>query len=226
MSQSKKAIDLSPYVPKSRTVNGKSLSEDVEIKEVESAEKLKTARTINGVAFDGTSNINIFGESELPLQLKPVYTKGWYRFAQIDSSATTAIINIARNYGNGYPEVYTVIFNATYGNCNFTQITSLRRSTDQWVPKIRAVYSGRQTYLEFYYNYDLGNTIATKVSNIIKSHIIDTFSNIAFEEGAIPEGYSVEEFALSGSPIKTSSLEIGSTTITETQLKSLLALLT
>ena len=220
----KEALDSK--VPATRTVNGQTLDNDVEIKNVESADKLKTARTINGVEFDGTANIKVFGESELPTQLKPIYTKGWYRFAQIDSMATTAVVRIARNYGNGYPEVYTVIFNATYDNCNFTQISSLRRSTDQWIPKIRAVYLKRQIYLEFYYNYDLGNTIAIKVSNIIKSYETDTFSNIKFEEGSIPEGFNVEEFVISGSPIKASSIDIGSTRLTEAQLQALLALLT
>lgn len=220
----KEALDSK--VPTTRKINGQTLDNDVEIKNVESADKLKTARAINGVEFDGTASIKVYGENELPTQLKPIYTKGWYRFAQIDSTATTAVIRIARNFGNGYPETYTAIFNATYENCNFTQISSLRRSTDQWIPKIRAVYLQRRIYLEFYYNYDLGNRIATKVSDIIKSHETDTFSNIEFEEGSIPEGFNVEEFALSGSPLKASSIEIGSTKLTEAQLQSLLALLT
>lgn len=217
---------LESKVPKTRKVNGQTLDKDVDITEVKSAEKLKTARKINGVAFDGTYDIKIYSESELPVQPTTIYTTGWYRFAHTFSTASSVIIRIARNYGNGYPETYTVIFNATYENCNFTQISSLRRSTDQWIPKIRAVYLQRQIYLELYYNYDMGNRIATKVSDIIKSHETDTFSNVEFEEGSIPEGFNVEEFVFSGSPLKASSLEIGSTTLTETQLQELLALLT
>ena len=67
MSQSQKSIDLSPYVPKTRTVNGQALDNDIEIKSVESADKLKTARTIDSsmavtsvpTTFDGSSNVSI-----------------------------------------------------------------------------------------------------------------------------------------------------------------------
>ena len=226
MSQSRSAEELSNYVSKGRSVNGQSLDDDVQIDNVKSADKLSTARYINGVAFDGTKDIKVCGDTELPMQIKTLTKSGWYRFAHIYTTCTSAIVHITRCYAYGYPETYTLILDSTYDNCDFIQISSQRRSTDVLIPKIRVVYKNGTHYLEFYYNQDIGNTISTKISNIMKSLTIDTFSNVDFEEGSIPEGYAVKEFDLSASPIKTSSLEIGTTKLTETQLKALLALLT
>lgn len=216
---------LNGKVPTERKVNGQALDKDVEITEVKSAEKLKTARTINGVEFDGTYNIKVYGESELPKQPTTIYTAGWYRFAHAFSTAISGIIRIARNYGNGYPELYTLILNATYDDCEFTQLSS-RFLHSQYISKIRAVYKQGDFYLDFYYSSDVPNTVTTKVSDIMPSFNTDTFSNVSYEIGSIPEGYSVKEFDLSASPIKVSSLDIGNTTLTETQLQALLALLT
>lgn len=226
---------LKNKVDNSRKVNGQTLDNDVNITNVESAEnaensesadRLKTPRTINGVEFDGTKDIKVLGEGELPIQATSIYTAGWYRFAQISSSSTTAVIRIARSYGNGHPEVYTVIMNSTYASCNFIQLSSQGSVYSKYISKIRAVYNAGTIFLEFYYNVDILNSVSTKISDITLSHITDNFSNIAVETGSIPDGYSVVEFDLSLSPLKVPSLDIGSTTITETQLKALLALLT
>ena len=217
---------LDTKVPTERKVNGQTLDNDVEIKNVESADKLKTARTINGVEFDGSKSIKIYGENELPLNMKTINTAGWYRVAQIYSGGTSAVIHISRNYANSYPETYTIIMDAIYENCDFTQISALRIPTNQLIQKIRVVYKSGMNYLEFYYSQNMANTISVKLSNIMKTHTTDTFSNVDFEEGSIPEGFNVKEFALSGSPIKASSLEIGTTKLNETQLQALLALLT
>lgn len=46
MSQSRSAEELSNYTQNTRTVNGQALGEDVQMDNVASADKLKTARTI------------------------------------------------------------------------------------------------------------------------------------------------------------------------------------
>lgn len=54
---------LSGYVPTTRTVNGQALSADVSITTITgnagTATSLQTARNINGVSFDGTTNITV-----------------------------------------------------------------------------------------------------------------------------------------------------------------------
>lgn len=221
---SKEALD--GKVPTERKVNGQTLDNDVEITEVKSAEKFKTARTINGVEFDGTYNIKIYGESELPKQRFPHYSAGWVRFAELSAMSFSAIIQISREYAHGSPEVYTIGVNYIYGNCNFVQLSAFSTAWSQYITKIRAVYYQKTVYLEYYYDSTEGNHVTTKLSNILTSHPDDPFSNIEDVEGSIPEGYSVTEFDLSKSPLKVSSLDIGNTTITETQLQALLALLT
>lgn len=67
MSQSRKAEELKRFVQNTRKVNGQTLDNDVQIDNVASADKLKTARTISlsgavtsmPTAFDGSNNINI-----------------------------------------------------------------------------------------------------------------------------------------------------------------------
>lgn len=67
MSQSRNAEELKNYVPKERKINGQALDKDVEIKNVESANKLKTARTISSsgaitsvpASFDGSSDVSV-----------------------------------------------------------------------------------------------------------------------------------------------------------------------
>ncbi len=218
--------ELNGKVPVERTVNGQTLDKDVEIKEVESANKLKTARAINGVAFDGTEDIKIYGESELPLQRKIIKAKGWYRFANITSTGASAIIWIARNYGNGYPEVYTMIFDTTYDNCEIALLSSRFVSHSRYITKIRTVFDKGNVYLELYYSGEEQNAVTTKVLDVITSSINDSFSSVYLEDGFIPEGYTTKEFELSATPMKVSSLQIGGTTLTETQLQSLLNLLT
>jgi hypothetical protein len=227
MSQSRSANELKNFVPNTRKINGQTLENDVEINEVKSAEKLKTARTINGVEFNGTYDIKVYGEGELPQQFIPTLKVGWYRFAHINSSSTSATIRIARNYGNGYPELYTLIFNSTYNDCGFIQLSSRFFEGSQHVTKLRAVFNSQgDFYLDFYYNYELPNTVAIKVYDIMSSLHTDNYSNLNTEVDSIPEGYSVKEFDLSFSAIKAPSIEIGNTKLTETQLQSLLALLT
>ncbi len=219
---------LNGKVPVERTVNGQTLDEDVEIKEVESANKLKTARTINGVAFDGTSNIKVYSESELPAQNTMLNTEGWYRIAEFSALTMTATIHIARGYTEGIPEVYTIIMDTTHDTCRFTQLSSLMYEPHQYITKIRIIYGiSRVKYLEVYYASEIANSVTVKFTNIATAYPeLDTYSNVAFEAGSIPEGEHVKEFDLSVTPMKISSLQIGETTLTETQLQALLNLLT
>lgn len=67
MSQSRNAEELKHFVQNTRKINGQTLDNDVQIDNVESADKLKTARTIGlsgavtstPTAFDGSKDINI-----------------------------------------------------------------------------------------------------------------------------------------------------------------------
>jgi hypothetical protein len=67
MSQTGKPIDLSSYVQKARTVNGQALDDNVQIDNVASADKLKTARNISlsgavkstPTAFDGSADVDV-----------------------------------------------------------------------------------------------------------------------------------------------------------------------
>lgn len=228
MSQSRSAEELSNYTQNSRTVNGQTLDNDIQIDNVKSADKLKTARTINGVAFDGTEDIKVYSESELPVQNALFNKAGWYRFAEFSALTMTATIHIARGYTEGIPEVYTVIMDTTHDSCRFSQLSSLMYKPHQYIPKIRIIYGiGRMKYLEFYYASEIANSVTVKVTNITTAYpTLDTYSNVAFEEGSIPEGDYVKEFDLSEAPMKVSSLQIGETTLTETQLQALLKLIT
>ena len=67
MSQSRNADAFENFVPKSRKINGQTLDNDVQIDNVASADKLKTARTIglSGAvtstpkSFDGSGNVDV-----------------------------------------------------------------------------------------------------------------------------------------------------------------------
>ena len=67
MSQVRNAEEFKNYVPNTRKVNGQPLNKDVEITEVKSAEKLKTARVVSfkgavestPTAFDGSKDVDI-----------------------------------------------------------------------------------------------------------------------------------------------------------------------
>ena len=67
ISQSRNADAFENFVPKTRKINGQTLDNDVQIDNVASADKLKTARTIglSGAVtstpktFDGSGNIDI-----------------------------------------------------------------------------------------------------------------------------------------------------------------------
>lgn len=67
MSQSRKAEELKRFVQNTRKINGQALDKDIQIDNVESADKLKTARNISlggavtstQTAFDGSKDIQI-----------------------------------------------------------------------------------------------------------------------------------------------------------------------
>lgn len=197
-----------------------------QITHVESADTLKTARKINGIEFDGTKDINVCGENELPMQQMIINKEGWYRFAEIHSSSSTFIIQIARHYGTKYPEVYSIIFDETYHNCQFTVLSSLFNELIQHIPKVRAIHKHGTVYLELYYTLNESHLVTTKLANITLSDNSDSVINIEYTVGSIPEGFSVTEFDLSAKLVTATSLQIGDTTITEEQLKALLATIT
>ena len=216
---------LDNKVPTERKINGQTLENDVDIKNVESADKLKTARNINGVAFDGTKDIKVYSENELPRQRFVCNSKRWVRFAKISALPVSATIRISREYAHGDPEAYSINFNGTYAQCGFVQTSSLFSLSARYITKVRAVYLRSDVYLEFYYNSTAPNHVTTNISNINSAYPDVLVENIHSEDCEIPEGFSVLEFDLSESPIKTDSLQIGNTTLTETQLQALLKLI-
>ncbi|EQC00329.1 tail fiber protein [Photorhabdus temperata] len=106
--------DINNRVPNTRKVNGKALSTDISLSAVDvgalpsngaaiAANKLATARTIAGVAFDGTDNINI-----------PAGNVGAYTKAEVNN-----LINAVNNIPVGAPIPWpTAIPPAGWLQCN------------------------------------------------------------------------------------------------------------
>ena len=177
------------------------------------ATKLATARNINGVAFDGTSDVTIYGAREMPPIRKVLTTNQWYRIATIsEDMGFSCKVQLTSSFNYNTSISHTLLINAGYGDCNGCNITQINGATAiATVSKVRAVKKyGAEWYLELYYSGDTnGNPVEVSITDIASYN--DNASAIVtmvdFSTGEIPEGYNAKEFELSTKPIKTSSIE-------------------
>ncbi|CAQ83750.1 MULTISPECIES: tail fiber protein [Photorhabdus] len=161
--------DLNNRVPNTRKVNGKELSTDINLSAVDvgalpsdgaviAANKLATARTIAGVAFDGTANINI-----------PAGNVGAYTKAEVND-----LINTVNNIPVGVPIPWpTAIPPTGWLQCNGAAFDKSK------FPQLVAAYSSGvlpDLRGEFIRGWDSSRGVDTNRS--ILSTQIDTMQNI------------------------------------------------
>lgn len=181
---------------------------------VDGAEKLATARNINGVAFDGTGDITVYSPQDFAPLYSTLSTAGWYRIAEIAANhAFSCRLDIGTLYMHTTPEVVTLNIVKKYGiGCNITQTNHIGSVTI--IPKIRAVQkSGETWYLEVYYGGNTSNPIYCSFTNVAglkgSGGIGQHLSTVNFTAGEIPEDYTATEFELSENPIKASAVKTG-----------------
>ena len=179
-------------------------------KTVASASKLTTARNINGVAFDGTSDIAVYSANELPRFAKLLKTNQWYRIATItEAHGFSCTLQFTSSYDYTIPQSTTLAINARYDtNCSIVQLSNTDVSV---ISKVRAVRKiGAEWYIEIYYTGDTrGNPIQVVFSNIASygEHPNTIITKVDFTDGTIPDGYTATEFELSSNPVKATTFE-------------------
>lgn len=129
--------DIDGYVPVTRSVNGQTLASDVVISNVASADKLSTARDINGVSFDGTSNITIVDSTKVPTTRQ---IAGQALSADVSAATLTAALSGATDTAKGTVELATTA-EATTGTDTTRAVTpaGLKTVADTKVPTTRTV---------------------------------------------------------------------------------------
>lgn len=181
-------------------------------KNVASATKLTTARNINGVAFDGTSDIAVYSANELPRFAKLLKTNQWYRIATIaETHGFSCTLQFTSSYDYTIPQSTTLAINARYGtDCSIVQLSNTNVSV---ISKVRAVRKhGAEWYIEIYYAGDTqGNPVQVAFSNIASygEHPNTIITKVDFTDGTIPDGYTATEFELSSNPVKATTFEGG-----------------
>ena len=176
----------------------------------DTATKLATARKINNVSFDGSSDITVYSPNELPVISKSISSAGWYRVASCEAIGTIQTLewNLSRHYNATNNESYQLLFAYAHMTCNFTQINS--KVNTSGITKVRLVKATTNThkttaYLEFYYSLSKTNPVYSYIRGNADTTV--GWSNVDFTEGSIPSGYDAIEFELSSNPIKASSIE-------------------
>ncbi len=94
MSQSRNAEELKRYVQKTRKVNGQTLDNDIEIKNVESADKLKTARTIGLIGAVKSTPAEFDGSDNVSIRVKELY-EGYLEFGGRNRDIYLSALDIA-----------------------------------------------------------------------------------------------------------------------------------
>lgn len=179
-------------------------------KNVASATKLTTARNINGVAFDGTSDIAVYSANELPRFAKLLKTNQWYRIATIaETHGFSCTLQFTSSYDYTIPQSTTLAINARYDtDCSIVQLSNTNVSV---ISKVRAVRKlGAEWYIEIYYTGDTrGNPIQVVFSNLASygEHPNTIITKVDFTDGTIPDGYTATEFELSSNPVKATTFE-------------------
>lgn len=154
-----------------------------------SAQKLTTARLINGIAFDGTEDIEVFSPSELPPLSKILSAKGWYRIAKISTTAISVQLALGScwSYSDPCSGAFVINYDAFHGGV----ITKLGATVPTSFTKIRTVSQGQECYIEVYYNVDVPNTCFFKFNNI--TNYDGSITVIEGTAGEIPDGYTAVE---------------------------------
>lgn len=179
-------------------------------KTVASASKLTTARKINGVDFDGTSDVTVYSANELPRFAKLLKTNQWYRIATIaEAHGFSCTLQFTSSYDYTIPQSTTLAINARYGtDCSIVQLSNTNVSV---ISKVRAVRKyGAEWYIEIYYAGDTqGNPVQVAFSNIASygEHPNTIITKVDFTDGTIPDGYTATEFELSSNPVKATTFE-------------------
>lgn len=175
-----------------------------------SASKLTTARKINGVDFDGTSDIAVYSANELPWFAKRLKTNQWYRIATItETHGFSCTLQFTSSYDYTIPQSTTLAINARYDtDCSIVQLSNTNVSV---ISKVRAVRKrGAEWYIEIYYAGDTqGNPVQVAFSNIASyaEHPNTIITKVDFTDGTIPDGYTATEFELSSNPVKATAFE-------------------
>lgn len=167
-----------------------------------SATKLQTARNINGVSFDGTSDVTVYSPRETFQFQQSLKTNQWYRLAKVSNAhGFSCRLQISSTYHYNLPMSATFEISATYGN--YQKVTQISGGGNvAMLPKIRLVRKlDSEWYIEAYYNGSTsGNTFSFNFSSISP---VSSLTN-SFGTGSIPSGYTATEFELLPNAGKTS----------------------
>lgn len=123
-------------------------------------------------------------------------TPGWYRFASLNTSSGSAILQIDRRWGNtGNPRSDILTVAAGPRKVSFTQIGGY--GTAIGIDKVRSVSidSSDIAYLEIHYTLNTRNLV--EISAYPSNQEMAYLEMIGFTPGEIPSGYTSEEFVLS-----------------------------
>ena len=170
-----------------------------------SADKLTTARNINGVSFDGTSDITVYSPTQLPTISKHITEEGWYRVASCTDcyGAMTMVINTSFNYSDATQAELDIAIG--YGSAhddgvNILQTSAINKGN---ISKVRICKGWATGFcIDVYY--------AVNVRNYVSVSFTDVYPNAAnlqteeFTNPTIPEGYTVKEFTLEHGATKAS----------------------
>ena len=182
-----------------------------------SAVKLTTARKINGVSFDGSSDVIVYGPHETNHTSSTLSTNGWYRIGTIISThGFSCRLIITSIYSYNFPISVALDITAHYGStASIVQVSSHGEiNSTLAITKVRTVKkAGSEWYIEIYYAGSTnGNQVYvsyTNVQGISPGNIAsDLVKDISFAAGSIPDGYISTEFSISiANPVKASAFE-------------------
>jgi hypothetical protein len=81
------------------------------------ATKLATARTINGVSFDGSANVVVYSPTEkAPILKSGIKTQTWYRVAVINTTHFSGTMTINSSWGNSDGTQVSLKMSIGYGS--------------------------------------------------------------------------------------------------------------
>lgn len=176
---------------------------------VGNANKLTTPRTINGVNFDGSSDITVWNPRETCISFFAT-TNDWYRIAEVTHTHGFACnVTITQVYSYNNAVSTTLHINSGY-TTEYVDIVQIGKSYYPHISKIRVVRNaGSAWYIDVYYAGSTnGNSIYIYFTDICGTNLTatDAVKPVAnpVVGATVPSGYNSYEFAIdSTSSIKT-----------------------
>lgn len=197
---------------------------------VSTAEKLQTPRKINGVDFDGSSDITVYDKTAYQEVTCKMAGVGWYRIMIGTGAFYHGILHIARSWGTETPESLTLDVSRNGGLFN---VSVLSHEGTRKITKIRMVQTtsspyANTAYIDLYYNSTKAGSMCLLVldkSNArnfrVNSELSTSDQTLNIVPDTLEEGYTSTEYniSLQGSYFaksKIDELRVGNIIATET----------